>query len=233
MTTFGTDSQLTVARTVLDLTSNTVSDARKLLTDHDLRLGDTTGAESGAESGTAVGQRVASGGEVEPGTTVDIKIAKAAATVWIPTGIVGKTLAAVQDELGALRLHLSVTTGYPQASDAVVTFSIPGSGSEVREGSTVVVVTRTRLASRENGATAGDTATTPAVSEDPSIPKLPSLTGWAVGHESRGARLRTAMPAGPPTPMRRASLSRRAVMASTGAAVTSVWRSSAVVGSQK
>jgi serine/threonine-protein kinase len=85
MTTFGTDSQLTVARTVLDLTSNTVSDARKLLTDHDLRLGDTTGAESGAESGTAVGQRVASGGEVEPGTTVDIKIAKAAATVWIPT----------------------------------------------------------------------------------------------------------------------------------------------------
>ncbi|MFF2993597.1 PASTA domain-containing protein [Streptomyces sp. NPDC057950] len=141
MTTFGTDSQLTVARTVLDLTSHTVSDARKLLTDHDLRLGDTTGAERGAESGTVVGQRVASGGEVEPGTTVDIKFAKAAATVWIPTGIVGKTLAAVQDELGALRLHLSVTTGYSQASDVVVTFSIPGSGSEVREGSTVVVVT--------------------------------------------------------------------------------------------
>jgi beta-lactam-binding protein with PASTA domain len=142
----GTEITLTVAKaaeksTVPDLTGTTASEARELLAENDLELGDTTEVESGAEAGTVVGQSVTSGKEVEPGTSVDVQIAKSVRTVQIPADIVGRTLAEVQDELGGLGLRVSVASGSSQASDAVVTSSTPAAGSEVEAGSTVIVVT--------------------------------------------------------------------------------------------
>ncbi|MCX5556512.1 Stk1 family PASTA domain-containing Ser/Thr kinase [Streptomyces sp. NBC_00038] len=163
----GTEVTLAVAKeaeksTVPDLTGNTASEARNLLAEHDLKLGDTTEVDSGAEAGTVVGQSVPSGEEVEPGSTVDVQVAKAVETVQIPTDIVGRTLAEVQDELGGLGLQVSVASGYSQASDAVVASSTPVAGSEVEAGSTVIVVTEdTSDESSDNGTPAGDTATAP------------------------------------------------------------------------
>ncbi|MEU6375095.1 PASTA domain-containing protein [Streptomyces sp. NPDC046909] len=142
----GTEITLTVAKeaekaTVPDLTGSTLSEARKLLAEHDLELGDTTDVESSAEAGTVVEQSAAAGDEVEPGTSVDVQIAKSVQTVQIPTDIIGKTLAEVQKELGDLGLQVTVASGYSQASDAVVTSSTPAAGSEVEAGGTVVVVT--------------------------------------------------------------------------------------------
>ncbi|MGW1209295.1 PASTA domain-containing protein [Streptomyces sp. NPDC002499] len=143
----GTEVVLRVAReaeraTVPDLSGATVDEARKLLAEQNLKLGSTTEVESGAESGTVVGQSVASGEEVEPDTSVDVKIAKSVQTVEIPADITGKTLAEVRDELGALGLQVAVATGYSQADDAVVTSSTPQAGSEVEAGSTVVLSTQ-------------------------------------------------------------------------------------------
>ncbi|WTK75583.1 PASTA domain-containing protein [Streptomyces sp. NBC_01515] len=154
----GTEITLTVAKeakkaTVPDLTGATVSEARKLLAAQDLKLGSTTEVESDAESGTVVGQSVASGAEVEPGTAIGVKIAKAVQTVQIPTDIVGKTLAEVQDELDALGLKVTVATGYSQASDAVVTSITPAAGSEVEAGSTVAVVTQDAGTDQSDGDT--------------------------------------------------------------------------------
>ncbi|MFE2422348.1 PASTA domain-containing protein [Streptomyces hokutonensis] len=167
----GTEITLTAAKevqkaTVPDLTGATVSEARKLLAAQDLKLGSTTEVESDAEPGTVVGQSVASGGEVEPGTAIGVKIAKAVQTVQIPTDIVGKTLAEVQDELDALGLQVAVATGYSQASDAVVTSSTPAAGSEVEAGSTAVVVTQDAGTDQSDGGatpggdTSGGTETT-------------------------------------------------------------------------
>lgn len=160
----GTEITLAVAKeaakaTVPDLSGATVNEARKLLAAQDLKLGSTTEVESDAESGTVLGQSVASGDEVEPGTAIDVKVAKAVQTVQIPTDIVGRTLAEVQDELGALGLQVTVATGYSQASDAVVTSSTPAAGSEVGSESTVVVVTQAPVTgeSDEGAATGGDT----------------------------------------------------------------------------
>ncbi|MCL8015635.1 PASTA domain-containing protein [Streptomyces sp. AS02] len=121
--------------TVPDLTGSTLSGARKLLAEQGLKLGDTTEVDSGAEAGTVVGQGVAQGEEVEPGSAIDGQVAKSVETVRIPTGIVGRTLAEVQDELGALGLRTTVASGSSQDSDAVVTSSTPGGrGARSRRG---------------------------------------------------------------------------------------------------
>ncbi|MGW3448797.1 PASTA domain-containing protein [Streptomyces sp. NPDC001076] len=163
----GTEITLTVAKaaekaTVPDLTGSILGEARKLLAEHDLKLGDTTEVDSSAAAGTVVEQSAAAGDEVEPGSSVDVQIAKSVQTVQIPADIVGKTLAEVQNELGDLGLQTAVASGYSQASDAVVTSSTPAAGSEVEAGSTVVVVTEeAQDTSSDDGTPADDTATTP------------------------------------------------------------------------
>ncbi|MEU5319935.1 PASTA domain-containing protein [Streptomyces sp. NPDC021056] len=163
----GTEITLTVAKesekaAVPDLTGSTLSEARKLLAEHDLELGDTTEVESSAEAGTVVEQSAAAGDEVEPGSSVDVQIAKSVQTVQIPTDILGKPLAEVQNELGGLGLQVTIASGYSQASDAVVTSSTPAAGSEVEAGSTVVVVTEeAQDTPSDDGTPDDDTATTP------------------------------------------------------------------------
>ena len=89
-------------------------------------------------------------------------------TVQIPTDIVGKSLADVQNELSALGLQVSVATGYSQASDALVTSSTPTAGSEVEAGSTVAVVTQDAGADQSPGDPANSTPQLP-----PAPPALP------------------------------------------------------------
>ncbi|MFF7760641.1 Stk1 family PASTA domain-containing Ser/Thr kinase [Streptomyces griseorubiginosus] len=162
----GTEITLTVAEeaekaTVPDLTGSTLSQARTLLAEHGLELGDTTEVDSTAAAGTVVEQSTAAGAEVEPGSSVDVRITKSVQTVQIPADIVGKTLAEVQNELGDLGLQVTVASGYSQAADAVVTSSTPTAGSEVEAGSTVVVVTEEAQATPSDGGTPDDGTATP------------------------------------------------------------------------
>ncbi|MEU6201008.1 PASTA domain-containing protein [Streptomyces sp. NPDC047061] len=163
----GTEITLTVAKAaakseVPDLTGSTLSEARKLLSEQNLKLGDTTEVESSAEPGTVVGQGIQAGEEVEPGTAIDVKLAKAEQTVQIPTDIVGETLGEVQSELNGLGLQVTVASGYPQSSDAVVTSSTPEAGSDVEVGSTVVVVTETTGDTSSGDGTTSGTTTSPS-----------------------------------------------------------------------
>jgi len=180
----GTEITLTVAKevrksTVPDLSGVTVSQARKLLAAQNLKLGSTTEVESDSEAGTVVEQGIASGEEVSPGTTVDVEVAKAAQTVRIPSDLVGKTLQEVQEELNALGLKAGAATGYSQASDAVVTSSTPGAGSEVTVGSTVVLITEEAGSGPSDEATPTDGATeTSSAALLPPSPPLPPLAAW-------------------------------------------------------
>ncbi|MGW0708212.1 PASTA domain-containing protein [Streptomyces sp. NPDC002643] len=171
----GTEITLTVAEeaaraTVPDLTGGTLAEARKLLAEEGLELGDTIEVESDAEAGTVVGQGTAAGTEIAPGTAVDVQVAKAVETVRIPTDVVGRTLGEVREQLGALGLQVSVATGYSRASDAVVTSTTPVAGSEVEVGSTVVVVTENAsdAQSDESGQSEGGDGTTTEESGDDS-----------------------------------------------------------------
>ncbi|MET9104274.1 Stk1 family PASTA domain-containing Ser/Thr kinase [Streptomyces antibioticus] len=163
----GTEITLTVAKasdrsTVPDLTGKTVTEAERLLTEHDLTLGGTTEVEAdeGTEAGTVVGQSIRQGTEVEPGSSVDIEVAKRVETVRIPAGIVGKTLAEARSDLRSLGLQVSVASDSSSAADAVVTSTIPQAGSEVAAGSTVTVVTE--APSDEASTTPSDPSTPPA-----------------------------------------------------------------------
>ncbi|MFD4504115.1 PASTA domain-containing protein [Streptomyces sp. NPDC058457] len=167
----GTEITLTVAKEaaksqVPDLTGSTLAEARKLLAAQDLKLGDTTEADSSAAAGPVVGQSVQGGTEVAPGTAVDVRVAKAEQTVLIPAGIVGETLGEARGELTGLGLRVTVASGYPQTSDAVVTSSTPQAGSEVVTGSTVVLVTESADDSSGDGTTDGTTASASPTATD-------------------------------------------------------------------
>ncbi|MFJ5780014.1 Stk1 family PASTA domain-containing Ser/Thr kinase [Streptomyces sp. NPDC093094] len=160
----GTEITLTVAEaadrsTVPDLTGKTVSEAEELLAEHGLALGSTTEVEAdeGLEAGTVIGQSIPYGTEVEPDSSVDIKVAKWVETVQVPVGIMGKTLAEARSDLQSLGLQVSVASDASSASDAVVTSSVPQPGAEVAAGSTVTVITEEP--SDEASAAPSDTST--------------------------------------------------------------------------
>lgn len=62
-------------------------------------------------------------------------------TVPVPAGIIGKTLAEVQDELGGLGLQIAVASGSSKTFDALVSSNTPQAGSKVETGSTVILAT--------------------------------------------------------------------------------------------
>ncbi|MFG2957525.1 Stk1 family PASTA domain-containing Ser/Thr kinase [Streptomyces sp. NPDC048291] len=165
----GSGVTLTVARarqtgTVPDLTGATLGSARKLLAAQGLTLGDTTEVRSGAESGTVVGQSIAQGKRVARGTTVDVRVAEAAATVHVPRDLAGRPVAVVRAELRLLGLGLEVADGSDGSSTSVVTSSSPAAGTEVAVGSTVVVSTGTAGDDPRDGST---------TTRSPLLPPLP------------------------------------------------------------
>ncbi|MEU6201553.1 PASTA domain-containing protein [Streptomyces sp. NPDC047061] len=75
-----TEITLTVAKapervTVPDLTGRTLSEARKLLAESNLKLGSTTKVTSTSPAGSVVAQSIAAGGTAAPGSPIDVQLA--------------------------------------------------------------------------------------------------------------------------------------------------------------
>lgn len=82
-----------------------------------------------AGNGSVVRWNVVQGEEVEPGSAVDVRIAKSVETVQIPVEIVGRTLAEVQGEPGALGLRTAVIVVAEDASAGTSEGGDSGDGS--------------------------------------------------------------------------------------------------------
>ncbi|MCB5163353.1 Stk1 family PASTA domain-containing Ser/Thr kinase [Streptomyces bambusae] len=139
--------------TVPDLAGKTVDDARKALEDEGLKLGSVTEIESSATAGTVVEQSLAPNVEVAKDSTVNVKIAKAAAKVQVPM-LFGKTVAEAKQILQQNNLSFGSVTSGSQDDNAIVLTTDPGAGTPVDAG-TVVNVTTTNGGGNQGGQQGG------------------------------------------------------------------------------
>ncbi|WP_405737470.1 Stk1 family PASTA domain-containing Ser/Thr kinase [Streptomyces sp. NBC_01537] len=137
--------------TVPDLTGLTVSQAKKRLEDNDLVLGSTTDVDSSATAGTVVGQSIQPDKKVKTGTAVDVDVVKAAATVQVPSDLIGMTLTNARTALNDLGLQVALASGSSAESDALVTASNPTPGSDVASGGTVTLTTQSQSGDSSTG----------------------------------------------------------------------------------
>ncbi|MDX6346602.1 MAG: eukaryotic-like serine/threonine-protein kinase [Streptomyces sp.] len=127
--------------TVPDLTGLTPSEAKTLLESNNLVLGSTTDVDSSSKEGTVVGQSILANKDVKTGTTIDVDVAKAAATVQVPSNLIGMTLTDARTALNNVGLKVALASGSSADSNALVTASNPTPGSDADSGSTVTITT--------------------------------------------------------------------------------------------
>ncbi|MCP3821498.1 Stk1 family PASTA domain-containing Ser/Thr kinase [Streptomyces sp. A3M-1-3] len=142
----GTEITLTVAREakkaeVPDLTGKTPDQAKQALEAVGLALGSTTEVDSASTPGTVVGQSLQAGTQAEPGSPVNIQVAKAAQQLTVPQEIFGKTIAEARQILQQRGLQLGNIVEGPQEEDARVISSDPGFGQPVQPGQSINVKT--------------------------------------------------------------------------------------------
>ncbi|MEU8487297.1 Stk1 family PASTA domain-containing Ser/Thr kinase [Streptomyces sp. NPDC048641] len=141
----GSTITLTVAKekklsSVPDVSNKTCEEATKQLADNGLKAS-CTEEENAAEAGKVFSQTPAAGGTAEPGSTVYLKVAKAAAQITVPGDIAGKSLKDVQKQLTDLGLVPALAPGSPNDPNATVVTSQPGPNSPVNKGDTVTLLT--------------------------------------------------------------------------------------------
>ncbi|MBT2413832.1 Stk1 family PASTA domain-containing Ser/Thr kinase [Streptomyces sp. ISL-12] len=143
----GSTVTLTVAKetaqvTVPDITGKTPDEAKSVLEAKGLVLGSQTTEESSAqEEGKIFEQSLAPGTDVDRGSTVTVKIAKAPAeeTSFAMPKVTGMTVAEAKSVLSQAGLQLSGIAG-SQEDDATVVASNPTENTQVKKGDSVSLV---------------------------------------------------------------------------------------------
>jgi serine/threonine-protein kinase len=142
----GSTITLTVAKkktlsTVPDVSNKTCDEATKQLADNDLKASCTEEANDSVEPGKVFSQSLVAGSQAEPGSTVTLKVAKAAEQITVPGDIAGKKLKDVQKQLTDLGLVPALSPGSSNDPNATVVTSQPGPNSPVNKGDTVTLLT--------------------------------------------------------------------------------------------
>jgi serine/threonine-protein kinase len=142
----GSTVTLTVAKkktlsTVPDVSNKTCDEAKAQLADNDLKGTCTEEENATVEAGKVFSQSLAANSQAEPGSTVVLKVAKAAQQITVPGDIAGKKLKDVQKQLTDLGLVPALATGSSNDPNATVVTSQPGPNSPVNKGDTVTLLT--------------------------------------------------------------------------------------------
>ncbi|MEU2892649.1 Stk1 family PASTA domain-containing Ser/Thr kinase [Streptomyces albidoflavus] len=140
----GTTITLTVAKekamtAVPDVSGKTCEEATSQLQGSDLKA-NCVEEENEAEAGKVFSQTPAPQAQVQPGSTVTLKIAKAAEKVKVPGGLRGQKLGDVKKALTDAGLAVGNVSGSPD-DKALVAALDPGEGAEVPKGTAVNLTT--------------------------------------------------------------------------------------------
>ncbi|NJP99260.1 Stk1 family PASTA domain-containing Ser/Thr kinase [Streptomyces zingiberis] len=127
--------------TVPDLTGKTPDEAKGILDEAGLVLGDQSEVDSDAKAGTIVGQSFQAGEQVAAGSTVNVQVAKESEKVKVPGGLRGQKVKAVREQLEGLGLGVAFVEGSPQDDNATVIAIQPGEGQELKKGEQVTLAT--------------------------------------------------------------------------------------------
>ncbi|WP_329434569.1 Stk1 family PASTA domain-containing Ser/Thr kinase [Streptomyces sp. NBC_01280] len=142
----GSTITLTVAKekklsTVPDVSNKTCDEAKAQLADNDLKGTCTEEENTTVEAGKVFSQSLAANSQAEPGSTVVLKVAKAAEQITVPGDIAGKKLKEVQKQLTDLGLVPALAPGSSNDPNATVVTSQPGPNSPVNKGDTITLLT--------------------------------------------------------------------------------------------
>ncbi|WP_405479776.1 Stk1 family PASTA domain-containing Ser/Thr kinase [Streptomyces sp. NBC_00009] len=142
----GSTVTLTVAKekklsAVPDVSNKTCEEATKQLADNDLKASCTEEENTSVDPGKVFSQSPVASSQAEPGSTVYLKVAKAAEQITVPGDIAGKKLKDVQKQLTDLGLVPALATGSSNDPNATVVTSQPGPNSPVNKGDTVTLLT--------------------------------------------------------------------------------------------
>ncbi|WP_326712075.1 Stk1 family PASTA domain-containing Ser/Thr kinase [Streptomyces sp. NBC_01474] len=142
----GSTITLTVAKekklsTVPDVSNKTCDEAKAQLADNDLKGTCTEEENASVDPGKVFSQSLTANSQAEPGSTVALKVAKAAQQITVPGDIAGKKLKDVQKQLTDLGLVPALSPGSSNDPNATVVTSQPGPNSPVNKGDTVTLLT--------------------------------------------------------------------------------------------
>ncbi|MFE1952187.1 Stk1 family PASTA domain-containing Ser/Thr kinase [Streptomyces sp. NPDC059524] len=145
----GTEITLTVAAAKQTVVVPDVSSAKNLtceqataqLTQNKLKATCTEEEAAGVEPGKVFSQSLAANSEAEPGSTVTLKVAKAAEQLTVPGDLGGKKLKDARKQLSDMGLNVQLAAGSPGDDNAVVMGSQPGANSPINKGDTITLVT--------------------------------------------------------------------------------------------
>ncbi|MFB7758267.1 PASTA domain-containing protein, partial [Streptomyces sp. NPDC056121] len=142
----GSTITLTVAKekklsTVPDVSNKTCEEAKAQLADNDLKGTCTEEENASVDPGKVFSQSLPANSQAEPGSTVALKVAKAAQQITVPGDIAGKKLKDVQKQLTDLGLVPALAPGSPNDPNSTVVTSQPGPNSPVNKGDTVTLLT--------------------------------------------------------------------------------------------
>ncbi|MFA0842021.1 Stk1 family PASTA domain-containing Ser/Thr kinase [Streptomyces rochei] len=158
----GTTVTLTVAKekaqvTVPDLTGMTPEDARKRLDEQGLILGTQEQVESTAQAeGTIFEQSIGGGKDVDRGSTINVKIAKAPANEkFTMPKVTQMTVAQAKQVLAQSGLQLENVQGTPNDDNAIVFGSNPQEGQEVKKGDKVTLFAASQQGGNNGGIIGG------------------------------------------------------------------------------
>ncbi|MFE6152693.1 Stk1 family PASTA domain-containing Ser/Thr kinase [Streptomyces sp. NPDC057889] len=142
----GSTITLTVAKEkklsdVPDVSNKTCDEAKAQLAANDLKGTCTEEENASVDPGKVFSQSLPAGTQAEPGSTVTLKVAKAAQQITVPGDIAGKKLKDVQKQLTDLGLVPALAPGSSNDPNATVVTSQPGPNSPVNKGDTVTLLT--------------------------------------------------------------------------------------------
>ncbi|MET7538433.1 Stk1 family PASTA domain-containing Ser/Thr kinase [Streptomyces sp. NPDC058293] len=142
----GSTITLTVAKekklsTVPDVSNKTCDEAKAQLADNNLKGTCTEEENTTVDPGKVFSQSLTANSQAEPGSTVALKVAKAAQQITVPGDIAGKKLKEVQKQLTDLGLVPALAPGSSNDPNATVVTSQPGPNSPVNKGDTVTLLT--------------------------------------------------------------------------------------------
>lgn len=119
------------------LTGRTLEEAKVLLEENNLKLGDVSEQTSSTDAGKVISQSISSGTEVSEDTTIDLVVSKGEESLTVPS-LKGKTESEAKSELSQLGLRgYKISSEYSNLAKGEIISTTPSAGKKVEKGTSI------------------------------------------------------------------------------------------------
>ena len=123
--------------TIPNLTGKTLEEAKSLLEENNLKLGNVSEETSNTDAGKVISQSISSGTEVSKNTSVDLVVSKGQESLTVPS-LKGKTESEAKSELSKLGLKgYKISSEYSNLAKGEIISTTPSAGKKVEKGTEV------------------------------------------------------------------------------------------------